>query len=79
MAEKNFEEGHCPECGAERADVVAQHEEAYNYDGISGATYYSVLECRGCGQGTENFTIMRRPYNARVAYSAVMVMLAANS
>jgi rubredoxin len=49
MAEKKFEEGHCPECGAERADVVAQHKEEYDYGGIYGATYYSVLECRGCG------------------------------
>jgi rubredoxin len=49
MAEKKFEEGHCPECGAQRADVVAQHKEAFDYEHIYGATYYSVLECRGCG------------------------------
>ena len=49
MANKNFEEGHCPECGAKRAEVVAQHKEEYDYGGICGATNYSVLECLGCG------------------------------
>lgn len=50
MAEKKFEEGHCPECCAQRADVVAQHKDEFDYGGIYGAAYYSVLECRGCGQ-----------------------------
>lgn len=49
MAEKKFEKGQCPECGAERADVAAQHKEEFDYGDISGGTYYSVLECRGCG------------------------------
>lgn len=49
MTKKKFEEGHCPECGSERADVVAQHKEEFDYGEVSGATFYSVLECRGCG------------------------------
>ena len=49
MAEKKYEAGHCPECGAERADVVAQHKVEEDYGSIWGATIYSVLECRGCG------------------------------
>lgn len=49
MAEKKFEGGHCPECGAHRADVVAQHNEEFEYGDICGATNYSILECRGCG------------------------------
>lgn len=44
-----FEEGHCPMCGSNRADVVAQHKESFSDDMAHGATTYSVLECRGCG------------------------------
>lgn len=46
---KKFEDGHCPKCGSERADVVAQHKDEYHDEMIDAATYYSVLECRGCG------------------------------
>jgi rubredoxin len=49
MAEKKYEEGHCPECGSQRADVVAQHKVKFSDEVFSGATDYSVLECRGCG------------------------------
>lgn len=30
MAENKFEVGHCPSCGSERADVVAEHKEDYS-------------------------------------------------
>ena len=36
MAEKKFEEGHCPECGAQRADVAAQHKEEFDYGNVYG-------------------------------------------
>lgn len=49
MAEKTFEQGHCPECGAQRADVAAQHKVEFDTGDIYGGTYYSILECRGCG------------------------------
>lgn len=49
MADKKFEGGHCPSCGSERADVVAQHKDSYSDENFDAATYYSVLECRGCG------------------------------
>lgn len=50
MADKKFEVGHCPSCGAERADVVAEHKEVFNSPDFDAVTYYQVLECRGCGQ-----------------------------
>lgn len=50
MAAKKFEEGHCPSCGAGRADIVAEHRDAYNSPHYDEVTYYRVLECRGCGQ-----------------------------
>lgn len=49
MAKKKFEVGHCPSCGAERADVVAEHKEEYRSPDFDADTYYQVLECRGCG------------------------------
>lgn len=51
MSEKKYETGHCPECGSERADVVAEHKVRYNdhHNDIQGVTDYQVLECRGCG------------------------------
>lgn len=50
MAEKKFEVGHCPSCGAERADVVAEHKEFYRSPDFDAVTYFQVLECRGCGK-----------------------------
>lgn len=49
MAKKKYEVGHCPSCGAERADVVAEHKEEYRSPDFDAVTYYQVLECRGCG------------------------------
>lgn len=50
MTEKKYEEGHCPSCGASRADIVAEHEDRDNSPDYNAVTYYRVLECRGCGQ-----------------------------
>lgn len=50
VAEKNYEEGHCPGCGARRADIVAQHKNEYHGYEYDEVTYYSILECRGCGE-----------------------------
>lgn len=50
MAAKKYEEGHCPSCGAERADIVAEHKDVYHDSNFDAVTYYRVLECRGCGE-----------------------------
>jgi transcription elongation factor Elf1 len=50
LSEKKFEAGHCPKCGSERADVVAEHKEEYHECDFDAETYFRVLECRGCGQ-----------------------------
>lgn len=48
--EKKFEDGHCPKCGSQRADVKVQHREEYHEPDFDAVTLYSVLECRGCGE-----------------------------
>ncbi|WP_187429643.1 hypothetical protein ROLI_024400 [Roseobacter fucihabitans] len=54
MADKKFEEGHCPSCGSDRADIVAEHKDEFHGGGagfdFQANTFYRVLECRGCGQ-----------------------------
>lgn len=50
MAKKKFEVGHCPSCGSERADVVAEHKKEDHSPDFHEVTYYQVLECRGCGE-----------------------------
>ena len=47
--EKKYEEGHCPKCGSQRADVVAQHEDKIRSEEFDADTLCSILECRGCG------------------------------
>ena len=47
---KKFEEGHCPKCGSERADVVAECEDKYHDHDYDAVTRYKILECCGCGQ-----------------------------
>lgn len=49
MSEKKFEDGHCPKCGSQRADVLAEHKDFYSDDHFQSWTYYKILECRGCG------------------------------
>jgi hypothetical protein len=50
MTTKKYEDGHCPSCGAERADIVAEHKDEYHDPNYDAVTYYRVLECRGCGE-----------------------------
>ena len=53
MAKEKFEKGHCPRCGANRADIAAEHKVEFHDDSdgyFSEVTYYRVLECRGCGE-----------------------------
>lgn len=50
MAEKKFEDGHCPKCGSQRADTLAEHKDFYDDDHFQAWTYYRILECRGCGE-----------------------------
>ncbi|HMS95765.1 MAG TPA: DUF4145 domain-containing protein [Tabrizicola sp.] len=49
MSEKKYEDGHCPKCGSQRADVMAEHKDFYDDDVFQSWTYYKILECRGCG------------------------------
>jgi len=50
LSEKKFEEGHCPKCGAQRADIVAEYKEEYHEHHFDAVTFFRVLECRGCGE-----------------------------
>ena len=50
MDSAKFEDGHCPECGGKRADIVCQHEERHEDPDFHESMYYSILECRGCGE-----------------------------
>lgn len=50
MSEKKFEDGHCPKCGSQRADVLAEHVDKYDDGQFQAHDYYKILECRGCGQ-----------------------------
>ncbi len=50
MADKKFEEGHCPNCGSNRAEVKVQTKDEHHDHDFDAVTEYSVLECRGCGQ-----------------------------
>ena len=47
---KKYEEGYCPECDSQRADVKARHVVEYHDRHFDAVAYYSVLECRGCGE-----------------------------
>ena len=50
MTEDKYDEGHCPECDSQRADVKAQHLVEYHDPHFDAVAHYSVLECRGCGE-----------------------------
>lgn len=50
MTEKKFEDGHCPKCGSQRADVLVEHLDKYDDGEVQAYTHYKVLECRGCGE-----------------------------
>lgn len=50
MSETKFEEGHCPKCGSQRADILTEHVDKYDDENFQSWTHYKVLECRGCGQ-----------------------------
>lgn len=54
MTEKDFEEGHCPKCESQRADVIVEHKDEYverSGDFVYYEdTYYRILKCRGCGK-----------------------------
>lgn len=50
MTTKKYEEGHCPKCGSQRAEVVAEHKDEYHDHHFDAVTNYRILECRGCGE-----------------------------
>ena len=37
-------------CGAKRADIVCQHDDSHHHQDFHESMYYSILECRGCGE-----------------------------
>ena len=50
MDSEKFEEGNCPRCGGQRADIVCQHADRHEDPYFHEVMYYSILECRGCGE-----------------------------
>lgn len=49
VEKKSYEDGHCPVCASERADIKATHEVEYRSNQYSSLNNYYILECRGCG------------------------------